>query len=169
METNKKLKFTSLPILLFVIIILCFNLTGCGIIYRALFRSHLRFSQDYSEISAIQIVKLTAINKNLDGPPEQTVLTTISDIEQFYSELNSLSAYAKEPQGIIYDCTAVKILYNNSGYDLIHCSGQSVYTDEGVFYRERGHVWLEDEQFYELLSKYLGYTITKTDDFPWMD
>jgi len=169
MERNKKIKFTSLPILLFVIIILCFNLSGCGILYRALFKSHIRFSQDYSEISTIQIVKLTAINKNLDGPPEQTVLTTISDIEQFYSELNSISAYSNDPHGIGVDCTAIKIIYKNGGYDLIHSNAQSVYIVEEGFYRDRSSVWLEDEQFYELLSKYLGYTITKTDDFPWMD
>ena len=159
MERNKKIKFTSLPILLFVIIILCFNLTGCGIIYRALFRSHLRFSQDYSEISAIQIVKLTAINENLDGPPEQTVLTTISDIEQFYSELNSLSAYSNEPDGISYDCTAVKIIYKDGEYDLFHSHGQSKYTKEYGFERDIGLVYIDKVQFYKLLSKYLGYTV----------
>ena len=159
METNKKIKFTSRLILFFTVIILCFNLSGCGILYRLLMKSNLKFSQDYSEISSIQIVKLTAINENLGGPPEQMVLTTISDIEQFYSELNNLPVYSVEPRGIRYDCTAIKIIYNDGAYDLIHCFGQSRYLSDHRWSLDIGSSSIDEEQFYNLLSKYLGYTL----------
>ena len=108
---------------------------------------------DASLISEIQIVW---VGERSEGEyvPSQTVLSVVEDTDAFIRELLSIDVKPLYPP----DCVAsnkkaIKIIYNNGEYELIHYAGQSKCQD-GFYDHYSGCESFDKNQFNALIEKY---------------
>ena len=86
----------------------------------------------------------------------QTVVSNIEDIDGFIQDFLNVDCFliATDPRGISKNCVAIKIIYSNGDYELIHASGQAEYTNETGFKNYVGYRYFDEAQFEQLISNY---------------
>ncbi len=153
-------------IFVFVILIGALLLTGCGALL--LFESNrpgqnYYLVEDMDTIRSVEIVYVGEISKAFVDDKElevQTTLCVVDDIEGFCEDFRNLDAgwTGAEAASIMDNVTAIKIIYTNGEYALVHWLGTSRYYD-GAFRYYCGTDFYDEEEFNALIDKYM-----KTED-----
>lgn len=114
-----------------------------------------RFLHSMEEIDAIEIVKIDIDNST--GIIEQISICSIEDIDTFMDDFSRVTCYwhYSDPTAPGDDARVIKIGYNNGEYELIAADGQSQYTNDRLFQYYTGYRYFDEEQFDELISKYV--------------
>ena len=137
----KKLCFI-IPIILVTVLI-----TGCSN------QKEYELLNDASLISEIQIVWVGERSED-EYVPSQTVLSVVEDTDAFIRELLSIDVKPLyPPDSVASNEKAIKIIYNNGEYELIHYAGQSKYQD-GFYDHYSGCDSFNKNQFNALIEKY---------------
>ena len=113
--------------------------------------------KDMSSICSIEIVHVGEISaaRLTDKELEvQTTICIIEDINGFCEDFRNLDAkWSGEAVCIEDNVTAVKIIYNNGDYMLVHWLGASGYYN-GFFHYDGGTNFYDEAEFNALVSKY---------------
>ena len=130
-------------IIIFSTVFLC----GC--------KKNYRFLNDTSEIHSIEIVTLGPPQDG-DIIPQQTVVCKVEDISGFLQDFSKVDCFSQMPPSEVRELsTVIKITYNNGEYELIDSEGQSQFYD-GYYYFYCGSYHLDEEQFQNLIKKYMN-------------
>ena len=110
-------------------------------------------------ISSIEIVQVGEISTAYLEDRElevQTTLAVVEDIEGFCEDFRNLDAgwAGMELFSIMDDVSAIKIIYNNGDYALVHWLGTSRCRDGSFRYYGGTHFYDEDE-FKAIIAKYI--------------
>ena len=122
-------------------------ITGCGK------QQEYSLLNDVTEISEVQIVWVGERAGGESRPP-QTTLCVVEDTDAFIRELLSINVKPLyPPDSVASNEKAIKIIYNNGEYELIHYAGQSKYRD-GFYDHYTGCDSFNKNQFNALIEKY---------------
>lgn len=143
----------------FFIFLICFVIffSGSGCV-----KKRYRYMHDISNISSIEIVRVSKYNKDINGHPLQITLLTIKENSEFLNDLSEIEftsvfgyAYSIEEDNAI----AIKLMYNNNDYELITaCGGANYYFSEDYYYPYAGEMTCNVLEFNALIDKYLQST-----------
>lgn len=144
-------------LLLVIIILLTFGLTGCLMSNKVY--EYWEFDYDVKDIQYIQIVEITEefnssyrVIKEIESSKTQEVCDDVTALSMYTFALSMESPI--EPYGI-----CILIMYNTGEYDIIADSGSKKYRyDEKTGLIENPTSWryCEDEEFEALIDKYLN-------------
>ena len=112
------------------------------------------YLNDTDLIKTIQIVQVGEIDS--DGELPQVLISEIDNIREFLKDFEEMDCNLifTDPKGVGTNTIAIKIIYDNSEYELISAEGQAHYTAERLFQYYKGYRSFEKEQFDNLISKY---------------
>ena len=87
------------------------------------------FINEESEMNTIEIVKLCE-HDHEKGEFQEELISVVEDHSAFLSDFKKVECYNHwtDPTGVSEDDVVIKITYMNGEYELIHNSGQTLYT-----------------------------------------
>lgn len=109
---------------------------------------------DISQINKIQIVEVGY--QIVAGELEQKIVGEVTDNTAFLDSFSQLECFLNtgDPRGIGGRQKVIKIVYCNGDYELIGKEGQGKYLS-GQYKHYAGYRFFDDEQFEELIARYL--------------
>lgn len=154
--------------LFLVLLSLIFCFSSCTaiavvLLYDEFVETHFEFLHDTSEITTIEIVKITEIEQTgSDSSNPPTMLThpyfekicTVEDKEQFISDFIDIKCKESPFTGAPHSGDiGIKITYASGDYDVI-CLEEQIEYHGGSYYIDRENVLFDEAAFNELISKY---------------